>query len=277
VKTSNKDRARALPLSSLKKQKHNLTVEKSIDNFDLSSLKPVRRKTRPHQRPKRIIELVELKTGNVLVCFRGTTDACRALDLKRKTITSACEKPDDIKFSTFSLRYASSCPPEGPTSAYVYGDHPEDFKKNDTESSYDIGRKFLREQGKNVEDIAAASIHGKSSSCYISIDEPNKIGEPSLCNEKVRSTTWIDEGKLEKMDISTTVDGLDATTVCLFCQEELPNVMFEPCNHCVMCKSCAEVACRYFCPLCHTPIRNRVKPKKAILIRPRIFSAYSIM
>uniref|UniRef100_A0A7S4K6M5 RING-type domain-containing protein n=1 Tax=Odontella aurita TaxID=265563 RepID=A0A7S4K6M5_9STRA len=95
---------------------------------------------------KKYIELIDPKTDQVLVCFRGSNDAHDALGRKhdKKVILKACavEKDHDSKkkdvssalrkgkpyatvFGTFRMRYApSDCPP----TAYVFGAHEEDFR-----------------------------------------------------------------------------------------------------------------------------------------------------
>jgi len=244
------------------------STQKHIDFFDLCSLHPVRKKTQPPKRPKRIIELMELRTGNVLCCFRGATDACRALGLERKTVTAACEIYDRnghvTTFKTFSLRYARV---PSPCAAYVFGDHPRDYKKDNIETRSDITKRFLLQHKKDLEKteprdplyVEAISNRGAlpRESVHIPLSDTGDV-------------------KLEQINMSLGIK-FDATTNCLFCQKVLPNVMFEPCNHCVLCKACAEVACKSFCPLCHSPIKLRKQPKLALLVRPRVFSAYSII
>mmetsp|Transcript_27266 Transcript_27266/g.41234 ORF Transcript_27266/g.41234 Transcript_27266/m.41234 type:complete len:544 (+) Transcript_27266:174-1805(+) len=242
------------------------STQPQIDFFDLLSLQPVRKKTHQSKRPKRVIELVELRTGKVIVCFRGATDACRALGLERKTVTAACEIHDRnghvTTFKTFSIRYARSA---APCAAYVYGDHPQDYKKNVSESRSDINKRFFTQHQQDLKQQKARD------PLYMEVrddrDPFSFLHNPLSDKDNIR---------LEKMDTSSGTE-IDATTKCLFCQEFPPIVMFAPCNHCVLCKACAEVACKTFCPICHSPIKVRMQPKLALLMRPRVFSAYSIL
>ena len=69
----------------------------------------------------------------------------------------------------------------------------------------------------------------------------------------------------------------EVQTMCIFCQEKPARIVFEPCQHCVMCLDCSEQGAKKFCPLCRTPIVTRVEPTYVRLVRPRIYSAYSFM
>mmetsp|Transcript_13620 Transcript_13620/g.13805 ORF Transcript_13620/g.13805 Transcript_13620/m.13805 type:complete len:281 (-) Transcript_13620:415-1257(-) len=67
-------------------------------------------------------------------------------------------------------------------------------------------------------------------------------------------------------------------TACIMCQNQIANIVFEPCQHCVLCIHCVERGfCRSFCPICRIPIRSRSQPSRSKIIRPRIFSAHSFM
>lgn len=296
-----KQKARSLPMaagrsSSTKVASRKMTPAPPLGlpkptQFDLSTLKAVRKKTNPAKRPKRIIELVELRTGKVLVCFRGATDVCRALDLDRKDVTKACDAEEkrrkmiNFKSGTFTLRYARV----GKVEAYVYGDHREDYvKKGKTETHKEVAKRF-----KSV--YAAEKLAGTLGelpdflSGEKSTDPTPSVKMPALAALAAASSTvaparsdfgeLVEEGTVseEKVDIVTVTAGLDATSLCLVCQTVPPHIVFEPCFHAVLCASCAGLACRSFCPLCRTPIQNRIEPKTAILVRPRIFSAYSFM
>ncbi len=226
------------------------------DPFDLSTLLPIRRNLKPPLKPKHTIELVELRTLKALVCFRGTTDASRALGLDRKSISGACEnyaKARPITFGTYTLRYAQA----GHYSAYVYGDDGKDYMKHRKETHAETAARFKRIFEANQKDGTLGT-------------------RPVIKPEKVPDVTE-DFAMEEEVEISSVDGGLDAFTLCLVCQEVPPSIVFEPCYHAVVCRACAVIACKSFCPACHTRIRRRVEPTMAILVRPRIFSAYSFM
>ena len=227
-------------------------------------------------KPKRTIELVELRTLKVMVCFRGTTDAARALDLERKDVTAACEsyaKTRPLTFSSYTLRYAQP----GHFSAYIYGDQAEDYKKKRTETHHETALRF-----KSVfEEKQKAGTLGDTPECMYS-GEKSPAENLDATGDVVTMagmSELIEEAHVseEKVDVSSIECGLDATALCLVCQTGPPHVVFEPCYHAALCISCAEVTCKSFCPICRTPITGRMQPKTAILVRPRIFSAYSFM
>jgi hypothetical protein len=300
-----KQKARSLPMASGRSPSVKLGSKKSIPApplrdplpyklpppFDLSSLRAVRKKTNPAKRPKRIIELVELRTNKVFVCFRGATDVCRALNLDRKDVTKACDTEekatDNVSFGggTFTLRYGK----EGRIEAYIYGDHREDYvKKGKTESQKEVAKRFKKVYAVEKSAGTLGQLPDFLSSVDKSIPEP---GAPAnMAGSTVHTTTTaaaaradfgelIDQGDIseDKVDVISATAGLDAIGLCIVCQSAPPNVVFEPCFHAVLCSSCAEFACRSFCPICQTSIQSRVQPKTATLVRPRIFSAYSFM
>jgi Zinc finger, C3HC4 type (RING finger) len=268
--------------------------------FDYSTLRPIRKKTKPLLRQRRTIELVELRSQKVLVVFRGSTDASRALDIDRKDVSTACEayiKGTPLHFDTFTLRYA----PPGQFSAYIYGDHPDDFKKLKAESHKEIAARFK----KVFQEKKQNGTLGEPSPCMYSFGATNTLSiieslpestmnsrdEESEHNNRRRPRQGLSDDLSESTQrllessrqcsqpirVSALQGGLDAHTVCLICQTNPPRIVFEPCHHAVLCASCAKTSCHYFCPVCHTPITRRVEPRSAILLRPRIFSAYSFL
>lgn len=270
IATAGKRNKRVLPLESNRLTQQQVTTRPSSTAakatgraqkplpgpFDLSTLLPIRRNLKPPLKPRHTIELVELRTLKVLVCFRGTTDASRALGLDRKAISGACEsysKTRPITFGTFTLRYAQA----GHFSAYVYGDDAKDYMKHRKETHAETAARFKR----------IFEAHQKDGTLGTRpIIKPEKILEMGE-----------DVAVEEEVEISSAEGGLDAFTLCIVCQEVPPSIVFEPCYHAVVCRACAGIACKSFCPVCQTRIRGRVEPKMAILVRPRIFSAYSFM
>lgn len=233
---------------------------KSLPNhFDLSTLLPIRRSTKPPLKPRRTIELVELRSLKVLVCFRGAIDAARALDIDRKAVTEACEsysKTRPLTFGTYTLRYAQP----GHYSAYIYGDDSKDYAKHRKETHFETAARFKRIfEAKQKDETLGERPEYKTSS--------EKVDD--LIADAVVDT--------EEVEINCFEGALDAFTSCLVCQKRPPSIVFEPCYHAVLCRGCAAIACKSFCPVCHTQIQGRAEPKMAILVRPRIFSAYSFM
>ena len=77
-------------------------------------------------------------------------------------------------------------------------------------------------------------------------------------------------------------------SACILCQESKAQVIFMPCFHCILCSTCCErfnYAPSYylrntqqnknnkFCPSCRVPIQSISKPKTAVLVRPKVYSA----
>jgi hypothetical protein len=192
-------------------------------------------------------------------------------------VIDACEKYSNVKpvtFNTFTLRYAQ----KGHYLAYIYGDHAEDYKSRRKETNAETAARFLRVYKEKEKDGSL----GKPPAIML-MNSP-KHPPPS---EEVASAQPSAEGKKtlladahisqNKVDFSNRKTGVDDNTTCLVCQSAPPHVVFEPCYHAVLCSSCAENTCKFYCPTCHTPITRRVEPKFAILVRPRIYSAYSFM
>lgn len=252
-------------------------VKSRPDFFDFTTLKPIRKKKKPLMHDRKMVELMELRTLKVLVCFRSAADTSRALGIDRREVIDACEKYSKVKpvtFKTFTLRYAQ----KGHYAAYIYGDHAEDYKSRRKETSAETAARFLRvfkEKGKDgslgqpPEMTLLNSLQKPPPSDEVVSELPAAVGKKALVAD-----AHIDQ---KKVDLSNLKTGLDGNTMCLVCQSVPPHVVFEPCYHAVLCSSCAENTCKFFCPTCHTPITRRVEPKFAILVRPRIYSAYSFM
>ena len=78
--------------------------------FDVSMLAPVRKTNeKPRVRPPKLIDLLDKGTQEVLCCFRGVTNAARALGLTRDAVTKHCLHPHnrELEFKTFALRYST--------------------------------------------------------------------------------------------------------------------------------------------------------------------------
>jgi len=253
------------------------------DPFDFSMVGPVRKKANPAMRPKRIIEVIELLTGQVMVCYRGITDVCRSLDLEKKYAHLACDKygkPDQINFTTFTLRYAN---PGTPISAYVVGDHPDDYKKRKKESQVMLRERFQRifEEDKKRSTLVVPHLPKTQSEQAIAAQQAKNAKNKASSSSAMETTQMHLESitmhdKLP-VDINQRADMNDLEYICIICQNARSQIVYEPCLHCVLCTHCAVSHCHRFCPICRSTIQRRTQPKTARLVRPRIYSAYSFM
>ena len=73
------------------------------------------------------------------------------------------------------------------------------------------------------------------------------------------------------------VNDTDTSMMCVVCQENKAEIVFEPCHHCVLCSDCSETTCKTFCLSCRTTITGRLRPSAIHAVRPRIYSSYSFM
>jgi len=302
-----KNKVGAISQSTSSKNKNTKKKErKSTTNlkhsFDLSTLRAVRRKTRPPLRPKKVIELIDKKTKEALVCFRGATDVCRALQLERKMVTGACvafgtprQLHYDAMFKTFALRYMQSG--TLPT-VYEYGAHPEDFKANVHNETHEE----RYERFKDVNELEQRKLQRKRGEGLADVGEGVSNGGPVVAAAAATTAATLrdltagasirDQVKLSEFGGKPKSEGAfpnhhhhtqqqqpedEVQTLCIFCQEKPARIVFEPCQHCVMCMDCSEEGAKKFCPLCRTPIVTRVEPTYVRLVRPRIYSAYSFM
>ena len=65
---------------------------------------------------------------------------------------------------------------------------------------------------------------------------------------------------------------------CVCCQTNKADLVFEPCQHNVLCSECNKKGiCSKWCPTCRTPITKRIQPSSAVVVRPQVYSAYSFM
>jgi len=247
-------------------------------HFDITSLKPLRSKAGTK---KKWVELYCKGSKQVLCCFRGHNDAAIALNLDRKVIRKMCEKQtprgDFPIYATFSLMYASN---KAQASAYHYGIHVEDFTHKE-ENHADRLKRFKRmyEVDKNrnkkmqVADPAPPTNEVPISSLQpIShVMESNKGGIITI------------DGEPDSDLLVTVVENESALLnqghqgICIFCQDKKACIVFNPCRHSVLCEECfLQGKCRKFCPACRVPLSSAVKPEKAKLVRPRVFSAYAL-
>ena len=227
--------------------------KESPRRWNLSMLQPVRKKANPGTRPRKLIEVVETKTNDVLVCFRGTTDACRALSLSRSEVATACDGLGEVeRLVGYHIRFGDSLQPP---KAYEFGLHKIDFTQRTETHDARLERfKRMHTDDVGVLNDAARFLANQA------LERTGTVGEPITMMTSPLAT------------LSTNND-----MICMVCQIANVQVAFEPCFHCLLCLSCSLTACRKFCPLCRTPISSRVQPTTARLVRPRIYSAYSFI
>jgi hypothetical protein len=46
---------------------------------------------------------------------------------------------------------------------------------------------------------------------------------------------------------------------CIVCYEKVRNIIFKPCLHYAVCKSCFKLLPRSVCPMCKTPIEDTIQ------------------
>lgn len=248
-------------------------------HFDLSTLKQVRKKTTQGTRPQKIIEVVELCSGKVMVCFRGPTDACRSLELERRDVAEACEAygtEAQVSFGTFTLRYAK---PGAQVAAYEFGAHKDDFKRrreSHEERWYRFRQVYEQEKAEGKlgyapnlpnassrETQASPFTPGRSRQSHFSYNNTARLAESAA---HIAPSVDMQECRPPNTDMT-----------CIICQAKKAQIVFQPCSHCLLCSECASFSCRRFCPLCRAPIARRDQPSKVRIVQPRIFSAYCFM
>ena len=224
--------------------------KESPRRWDLSMLKPVRKKANPGTRPRKLIEVVNTQTNDVLVCFRGTTDACRALSLSRSEVATACDAHGEVeRLVGYRIRFGDSLQPP---KAYEFGLHKVDF----TQRIETHEARLERFKQMHADDMGSLNDAART-----------------LANQALERTGTVGE-RIAMMALPQSTNN---DMICMVCQVSNVQVAFEPCFHCVLCLSCSQTACQIFCPLCRTPITSRVQPTTAQLVRPRIYSAYSFI
>lgn len=255
--------------------------------FDVSTLLPL---SSGFSKSRKLIELVDGATGNVLVCFRGAADCAQALNLDRKKVVKACQQEgtsEEVSFPSFRLRYAAM---NEPSCAYEYGTHEQDF--------YDTreGHKERLARWKTMFHIDKIQRKGNEVIRGSSPNETNDFAgrnggsgdDGELVRPKGASSTEVAVASL-RPPITTVMEpdtllslrkpsfhSLDM--LCILCQQNKAQIVFEPCHHCVLCSKCDESGhCQKFCPKCRIPIMSKTQPSFVRVVRPRIYSAYSFM
>ena len=260
--------------------------------------------------------MVELATGAVRICLRGTTDACRALGLERKEITNACDqfgKPTQVSFhDSYTLRWLEA---GAEVTAYEFGAHEDDCKDTTNEAHAVLLARFTtvyerekaagklgRAPSRRPAQSAAASIvtgstKAPSQSQQQKAEQSRQLSSSFPAPMKDAPTTAsIINGREQQVHMNSVrmlESGVEvarcfnmeergnyldaAETMCIVCQVNPTTIVLQPCGHCVLCLGCSESGCRKFCPVCRTPIAARVQPRRIKVIQPRIYSAHAFM
>jgi len=183
-----------------------------------------------------------------------------------------CEKQgDDVPiYPTFTLMYASN---KAQAPAYHFGIHKEDFVNKP--EAYELRlrrfRKFHEKDKKKEADLADPV--PPTNEVPLSSLQPNGMEKDDQ--------NAIDE-KMDNLMVTVVGDQKDLFNVehqgmCIFCQDDQACIVFQPCQHSVLCERCfLNGRCRKFCPACRTTLVSTSKPEKVKLVRPRIFSAYAM-
>lgn len=294
-------------------------------------------------RKKKVVELIDKATGQVIVCFRGIQDAGHALGVERRQIAKACQmyvtsrnpSEDDRslfrRFDTFFLRYGLN---GSKPVAYLYGAHDQDFEQITETQEQRIARfrkmhkqdmkktrkpelsakhKILTDDKtvsaatkppkkqvnavppieftttRSKKDLITQSSNTKQPSLIrpsvLQVSKPTRTREEPLVLNPNFSRSQLRQGIA---DPRYNVQSSEATSaqpselavdfLCLLCQTNNAQVVFEPCRHCVMCVECGKqlgfLEGSKFCPSCRVPITGSSTPVLARLIRPRIYSAF---
>jgi len=275
-------------------------------HFDILTLQALKSKA---SLKKKVVQLhCKGSSGKILVCFQGSSDAANALGIKRKVVTSMCEQSSTGKegegaqrFDTYSLSYASN---RSSPNVYLYGTHKEDWTKlpplqnslggrDDYEGSretYDGRLERWKEtfsKERNLE-VKIDSNHRNddvppNSPAIASTISKNTL-PPNLQQQHSNSSTGyhptsLRTGANTKMPLQTqSLMKEENGGMCVVCQESRADVVFEPCQHCVVCAKCFQKGlCTKFCPSCCLKVHSTNQSSFLNLIRPRIYLAHFFM
>jgi hypothetical protein len=241
--------------------------------FDVTALKPLKNKYSRNQnrfKKQRYLEVLELASNEVVVCFRGIWDACNALDLTRKDIQLACQNygtANQVNFGTFTVRYAAN---DSELLAYDFGAHVGDYTA--LKETYD--QRIARYRETHKKDAAAAR---KRSPPQEPAQKPSSSPQKKKKKITKKAARRPNVGERDSpIDLVSVGEG-DQLTTCIVCQKNKAEVVLEPCHHCVLCSSCTSQHCQSFCPVCRCKIESRLTSDWIRMKRPRIYSAYSFM
>lgn len=233
-------------------------------HFDLTLLKPLPRPLSNNTNDK-YIELYCKGRKENLCCFKGHRNAAIALNLETHQIEQMCTKEKGAPvFHSFELSYA---PNRHHSSSYYFGGHSEDYRPfletyierlERFRNTYETEIKRLEEINTTTNEIHLSILPEFQSKTY-----------PGA--EKIMVTSVKSEGHLLNNQNNYQL-------LCIICQDTRARIIFEPCKHAVLCEACfSKGFCRKFCPICRTPLLSTTKPNKIRIVRPRVFSTYSVL
>jgi len=274
-------------------------------HFDVLALQPLKSKASPK---KKCIQLhCKGSNGKVLLCFQGSSDAANALGIKRKVVNSMCERSKNgeevegaPRFDTYSLSIASN---RSSPNVYLYGTHKEDWtalppiqnwngSRDDREGSRETyhGRlerweeTFLKERNLEVK----TDLNQKKN------DVPNNC--PSVVSATTKDALYLNKQEDSnpftgyhpnsfKSSVSTKMPVQSQLLtkeengdMCIVCQKNRANIVFEPCQHCVVCTKCFRKGlCTKFCPSCSLKIHSTTQSSFFKVMKPRIYLANFFM
>jgi hypothetical protein len=277
-----------LPKKTEKKMtppKHNLAIAAQFGGpkppytFDVSRLLPIKSQFRATLRPPKVVELLDKGTNEVIVCFRGITNAHQALGINRGFATMACHSygtASQFDFKDYVLRYAAD--QDAPLVAYEYGCHEDDRKKvNETHQERMARWARIMQEERRGASASAQALSPSKKKRKAPAPPPVRPTPPPAPSFRGRGTIGDSIVVADITVPSGITNETDTSMMCIMCQETKAEIVLEPCHHCVLCARCADTACKTFCPSCRTKIIGRIQPTTIRIVRPQIYSAYSFM
>jgi len=263
-------------------------------HFNVLSLRPLQSKA---SLKKKYVQLYCKGNHVEILCFRGSSDAAFALGIDRKIISKMCERTkkgdlinDAQDFDSFSLGYASN---RIIPRSYQYGIHPEDWKAQEDETEGvnngdKDGVKYVQRSGEAYYERLARwektflkeRERERNHNAHLALHENPPTKEVPIKNLSSIAITSLHPNTLVTALRPSQLlnDNLDNGDMCVICQETKAQIVFEPCQHCLICAQCFKNGlCHKFCPSCRTNILSTSQPAFLKLVRPRIFSAHLFM
>lgn len=234
-------------------------------HFDLTSLRPLPIPSTVNTKDK-FIQLYCKGRKEIVCCFRGNRHAAFALNIDTALIKPMCQKKRKAPvFPNFELSYS----PNDKLSSYYFGGHLEDYKifpETYVERLERFRKTFDAEKKRWDEEITST----------------NEVPLSMLPDFKTETETDTAMKDLKVASIKSEKHLINNRNnfqnLCIICQDTRAEMVFEPCKHAVLCETCfSKGFCKKFCPTCRTPLLSTTKPMKIRFVRPRVFSAYSIL
>jgi len=276
-------------------------------HFDVLSLQPLE-STATHK--KKYVQLHCKGSRKELLTFRGSSDAAQALGLDRKIISAMCERTkkgcggsvggssDCPVQETFSLAYASN---RIAPRSYQYGIHVEDWwsvedkeeeedsAMNDTEERGGGLRKgretyyerlarwektFQKEQQREQNHIAELALHEKPPTKEIALKNISSMDDTAI-TKSLHPDSLVTVVQPNQLWTTKKFNNGDN---CVICQEKSAQIVFQPCQHCLVCAQCVQNGyCPKFCPSCRINITSTCQPTYLKLVRPRIYTTQLLL